>query len=186
MITCLVNGRRYIGITSRGINRRWNEHLYDARVRSNKGMPISRAIAKHGAENFRIEAVCCAKSWNDLCAVERLLIDQWETRKPGGYNASDGGRGPFGVKRSSESIERSASKHRGKPCHPNTRAAAVLAHKGKTKSAETRARMSQSRKGVRQSDEVKAKLRAYWAARRANGDFKTATAYEHHARWPAR
>ena len=36
--------------------------------------------------------------------------------------------------------------------------------------------------GVRHTEETKAKLRAYWAARRAAGHFKTATPYAHAAK----
>lgn len=181
-LRCLVNGKLYIGITSRGIQQRWNEHLYDARRRHSK-MAISRAIAKHGANNFVMEALCVAKSWDDICAVEKALIEQYGTRsRRVGYNLSGGGCGPLGIKRSAESIERSAAKHRGKPCHPNTREAAVRTHRGKTKSLEHRAKIAVSHRGKQQSAETRAKISAYWASRRARGDFKTERPYAHGAK----
>lgn len=180
LITCLVNSRRYVGITSRSIRQRWNEHLYDARTRK-KGMAISRAIAKYGSENFRIEPLCSARSWNDICAVEPTLIAQWNTRKPSGYNVSAGGEGPSGVKRDAASVERSASKHRGKPCHPNTLTAA-LAGKGKPKPPGHGAKVAAALRGRSRSKEVKEKISAYWAARRSAGEFKTATPYAHYRR----
>lgn len=76
LITCLINNRQYIGITSRGLRHRWSEHVYDSKAR-NKKMAISRAIAKYGAENFRMDALCSARSWEDICAVEPILIIQW-------------------------------------------------------------------------------------------------------------
>lgn len=182
MITCSFTGRAYIGITSRPLRRRWNEHLYDARRRGQ--MAISRAIAKHGAENFRIEAVCSARTWSDICAIETLLIEQHGTRAPQGYNVSDGGEGPFGVRRSAESVERSAAKHRGKPCHPNTMAAA-LAGKGRPKPDGFGAKVATALRGRPRSAETKAKLAAYWAERRAAGHFKTVSPYAHAARPPA-
>lgn len=177
LITCLINNRQYIGITSRGLRHRWSEHVYDSKAR-NKKMAISRAIAKYGAENFRMDALCSARSWEDICAVEPILIIQWKTRRPNGYNISEGGEGPFGVKRTAESVERSASKHRGKPCHPNTRAAA-MARKGHPKPHGHGAKVAAARRGKPCSDEVKAKLSAYWAARRATGAFKTDRPYAH-------
>lgn len=33
LITCIPSGRRYVGITRRTLNRRWNEHVHDARKR---------------------------------------------------------------------------------------------------------------------------------------------------------
>ncbi len=178
LITCSVTGRRYIGITSRTLRQRWHEHLYDSRTK--KRMAICRAIAKYGAHNFRIEALCCARSWKDICAVESILIAQWDTRKPNGYNVSAGGEGPFGVKRSPDSVERSAAKHRGKPCHPNT-VAAGKAQAGRPKSATHCANIATGRRGRRRDEATKAKLRAYWAARRAAGEFKTDQPYAHHA-----
>jgi group I intron endonuclease len=178
LITCLVNNRRYVGITSRLLKRRWNEHLYDSRT-GNKGMAIGRAIAKHGPENFLIEPVCCARSWDDICAVEPVLISQWGTRKPDGYNVSEGGEGPFGIKRSPDSVERSAAKHRGKPCHPNTRAAATRTHLGIPKSATMRAKVSAARTGKSRSEATKEKIRMSWAAKRAAGMFKTIEPYAH-------
>lgn len=178
LITCRVNGRQYVGITSRGVDRRWAEHLFDSRA-DTKRMAVTRALAKHGPENFTIEAICSASTWDGICAVESLLIVQHGTRAPCGYNVSAGGAGPFGVKRTADQIERSASKHRGLPCHPNTRAAAVRTHKGKPKGAEHRAKISASRIGKPRSAETKAKIAAYWAERRAAGAFKTAEPYGH-------
>lgn len=180
LITCLLNGKRYIGITSRGLRQRWNEHLYDARCKRPR-MAITRAIAKYGPENFSIEALCYAGSWADICALEPVLIEQHGTQnRRSGYNISSGGDGPFGVKHTAEAIERSASKHRGRPCHPNTLAAS-RAQKGRPKSNEHRARISAARAGLPRSDETKEKLRAYWASRRSAGEFKTAQPYAHYA-----
>lgn len=178
LITCLVNGKRYVGITSRGLNRRWSEHLYDGRS-ARTTMAISRAISKHGSSNFTIQAVCSARSWRDICAAEAILIRQYGCRLPEGYNLSEGGEGPFGCKRSAESVERIAAKHRGKPCHPNTRLAGSRTHKGVPKSSEHRARISAAKMGKTRSDSVKEKIRDYWANRRAGGVFKTSRPYEH-------
>ncbi len=184
IIRCLVTDRCYVGITSRTLKQRWSEHLYDAR-QAVKGMAISRAIAKHGAENFRIEPLCCSRSWADLCVAETALIAQWKTRAPMGYNLSDGGEGPNGVKRTAESVERSASKHRGKPCHPNTIAAA-RARRGVPKPSGHGAKVSAALTGRLRTDETKAKIRAYWAKRRADGEFKTAEPYAHGSKSIAR
>lgn len=178
IIRCLVTGRCYIGITSRTIEQRWYEHIYDAE-KGVKGMAISRAIAKHGVENFQIEPLCIARSWSDICNAEMALIAQWRTRAPNGYNLSDGGEGPNGVKRTAESVERSAAKHRGRPCHPNTKAAAIRTHKGVKKTPEHCARIAAGRAGKPRSEVTKAKIRASWAARRAAGEFKTSEPYAH-------
>lgn len=183
LITHLTSGKVYIGITSRALRNRWNEHLYESR-RKRSVMTISRAIADHGAENFSMESVCCASNWEDICAIEVILIEQYNCRAPLGYNLREGGQGAYGVERSADSIERSAAKHRGKPCHPNTIAAATRTHSGKPKSAEQRYRISIARMGKPRSEATKEKLRIYWASRRAAGEFKTNEPYAH-ARKPA-
>lgn len=175
IIRCLTNGMAYIGITSRGIKQRWTEHLYDA---GRSRMAISRAIAKHGMAAFRIEPLCSAQSWDDICSAEAILIEQHGTRAPKGYNISNGGEGPFGVTRSPESVERSAAKHRGRPCHPNTLAAS-RAMRGVPKPAGHGAKVAAALIGKPRSEETKAKLRAYWAARRQAGEFKTDKPYAH-------
>ena len=177
LITCAVTGHSYIGITSRGIRQRWNEHLYSARKRPNVGL-VNRAISKHGAAQFSIRVICEARSWANLCAIESVLIEQFQTRAPHGYNLSDGGEGPFGVKRSAESVERSAAKHRGKPCHPNT-VAAARARKGQKKPPGHGAKVAAALRGTHRTEETKAKLSVYWAKRRAEGAFKTAEPYAH-------
>lgn len=160
LITCLVNGRRYVGITSRTLKERWAEHEYSSRVGQPKGMVLSRAIAKHGLENFTIEAICSARTWEDICEAETVLIAQWGTRAPKGYNVRAGGEGAYGRAPTAESIERSAAKHRGKPCHPNTRAAAVRTHLGRPKSPEHCAKIALARTGWVPSVEVRARISA--------------------------
>lgn len=178
VIRCLIDGKIYVGITSRSLRQRWNEHLYASRKRHVR-QTISSAIAKHGSQNFEIEAVCSARTWADICEAEKALIVQYDCLAPRGYNLRDGGEGVFGCKRSAESIEQSAAKHRGKPCHPNTVAAAHL-RRGVPKPAGHGAKVSAALTGMRRSEETRAKLSAYWAARRASGDFETTKPYANH------
>jgi group I intron endonuclease len=178
LITCLVSGHCYVGITSRGMRQRWNEHLYSARKRPNVGL-VNRAIAKYGSAAFTIAVIMEASSWKELCALEPVLIKKFNARAPNGYNLSNGGEGPFGIKRSPESVEKSAAKHRGNPCHENTRRASSITHKGIAKSAAHRAKISASKIGIKRSETTKEKIRIYWSNRRANGDFKTSKPYEH-------
>ena len=180
IIRCLIDGKVYVGITSRSLAHRWNEHLYASRQRPRR-QTISAAIAKHGASNFQMEPICSALSWGAICESERELILQYDCLAPRGYNLRSGGEGSFGCTRSAESIERSAAKHRGKPCHPNTIAAA-RARRGVPKPAGHGSKVSAALKGRSRTDETKAKIRAYWAKRRAAGEFKTTEAYAHYSK----
>lgn len=95
MLTCKVNGKRYIG-QSNNIKRRMNEHR-----RCQSFAPvISRAIAKYGWDAFD-------KTVLEFCPVEEL--DEKEIYyiaelKPE-YNLAKGGGGPTGCKPSPETIE---------------------------------------------------------------------------------
>ncbi|MCR4297556.1 MAG: GIY-YIG nuclease family protein [Gallionella sp.] len=177
LITCLTSGRQYVGVTGRPFAKRWNEHVYDSTRRKTA---LARAIAKHGRSNFTIEALCSFGTWADACAAEDGLIQQHGTMAPNGYNVMPSGKGRgVGFVPSAESVERSAAKHRGLPCHENTRAAAVATHLGKPKSAEHCKRIAAARTGTTRTEATKEKIRAAWAKRRANGEFKTAEPYAH-------
>lgn len=177
LMRCLIDGKVYIGITSRSLRERWNGHVYASRNRPGR-QTVSRAIAKHGSGNFTIEAICSARSWADICEAEKRLIVQYDCIAPKGYNLRAGGEGAVSRKRTADAIERSAAKHRGKPCHPNTIAAA-RARRGVPKPDGHGAKVAAALKGRQRSEETKAKIRAYWAARRAAGEFKTKEPYEH-------
>jgi len=101
-ITCTLNGKRYIGIASNGVKRRFIQHQYDAR----KGIdtPLHSAIRKYGIENFTIEALARTTDWKEICQIERemIAIHNTLTQNGKGYNIATGGEGPFGVKRSTE------------------------------------------------------------------------------------
>lgn len=179
LLICIKTGRQYIGVTGRSLAKRWHEHVYDSKRRQTS---LARAIAKHGARSFTIEAICSFRTWDDACSSEDTLIRQWDTRSPNGYNMMPGGRGRgVGFKPSAESVERSAEKHRGLPAHPNTIAAA-RARRGIGKPEGHGAKVAAALKGKPRSEETKTKIRAYWADRRERGEFKTDRAYQHHAR----
>lgn len=133
LITCVPSGKQYIGVTARSLMRRWYEHTADAETRPGHSA-IRRAIAKYGKEQFTIEPVCCSRTYADLLEVEKVLIKQWETRAPRGYNLTLGGQGANGCKRSPEHI-----------------AAVVRYLTGRPRSAITRARVSASKLGKSQN-----------------------------------
>ncbi len=182
LVTCRVTGKRYIGITSGDVAQRWKHHVYYSQRERSRASALGAAIRKYGADAFSVEVICCARGLDDIKAVEAVLIQQWATFAPGGYNLTLGGQGRFGFKPSRESVEQSAAKHRGKPCHINTRAAASRFHLGKKKSVQHSAKIAAARRGVSRSNTTKDKIRAYWAARRASGAFKTSHPYEHYSK----
>lgn len=102
----------------------------------------------------------CARSWDDICAAERTLIEQFGSVAPRGYNLRAGGEGVYGYKPTPDAIECSAAKHRGKPCHPNTRRVSSEFHKGRKRSPEHRAKIAAAKRGTVRSVETRAKIRS--------------------------
>ena len=110
-ITCLVNGKMYIGQTVRPIEKRFQAHL--SKTQRGKDYKISRAIRKYGEENFIVEEVLTVFAptkeilKKKLDYVEMRLIKKLETHKCG-YNSTDGGEGTLGLKLSEHAIRKMA------------------------------------------------------------------------------
>lgn len=88
MITCCVNGKRYIGITRGSAEKRLQRHMTASRDLKLK-TKFARAIRKYGRENFTTQVVYEAVDWRELCAVERGLIAAYSPE----YNITRGGEG---------------------------------------------------------------------------------------------
>lgn len=83
-----INGKRYVGVTSQGPEKRWNEgkgytprqpHMYNA-------------IQKWGWDNFEHEILVSDVSVEDASLIEQTLIKEWQLQNPKyGYNAQSGG-----------------------------------------------------------------------------------------------
>jgi len=103
LITNKVNGRQYVGQTSRRksdeeqptaeqlLGRRWEGHKTDAK---NQGkLLIHPAIREYGAENFTTEVIA---EYPDNCLnfAEKLFVKLFNTVTPNGYNIYGGGFAP--------------------------------------------------------------------------------------------
>ena len=95
-ITNILNDKGYVGRTEKDPQERFKGHIYAAH--SGGPMVISRAIRKHGEENFKFEVLeeC---SVEDQYIRESQLIEKYDTFR-NGYNSSLGGEGAgAGIKR---------------------------------------------------------------------------------------
>ena len=92
-ITNNVNGHGYIGITQCALAKRWREHLCAARTGSDKR--LYRAMRKYGTDNFKIEVIRQAESFEELQRFECELIIEHNTHAKNGqgYNLTAGGEG---------------------------------------------------------------------------------------------
>ena len=110
-ITCLVNGKMYIGQTVQSLDNRWRRHVLSTQRGSDH--KFHRAIRKYGEENFIVEEVLTVFAptkeilKKKLDYVEMRLIKKLETHKCG-YNSTDGGEGTLGLKLSEHAIRKMA------------------------------------------------------------------------------
>jgi group I intron endonuclease len=99
-ITNTVNGKRYVGYTSRTMKVRWRLHVKDARTRKRKNK-FQHAILKYGESSFSFEILYVEKTKREAVETEVLTIMD---RNPE-YNSTLGGEGTHGHVVSEESRE---------------------------------------------------------------------------------
>lgn len=126
-ITCLVNGKPYIGQTRQKLNRRMSGHK-----RSKVKRGIDAAIEKYGWENFTVEVIetCPVEQLNER---EKFWIAELNSKDPNGYNLTDGGSGtnPSDETRAkiSASNKGKHSQNKGKPLTEEHKAKIAVARK---------------------------------------------------------
>ncbi|WP_214807588.1 GIY-YIG nuclease family protein [Exiguobacterium sp. s102] len=84
-ITNNINGKQYVGITGRSLEKRFAEHC-------KADSYIGKAIRKNGAENFTVQKIDDAITRDDLIQKEISWIQKLGTFKKG-YNQTLGGDG---------------------------------------------------------------------------------------------
>ena len=90
LITLNRTKKQYVGITKYSTP--------DNRIERHKKSDylIGRAIRKHGI--LKVSIIAVTQNWNELCKLEKELIILHNTRKPHGYNLTDGGEGTIGFR----------------------------------------------------------------------------------------
>ena len=85
------NGKRYIGITGQGVEKRWNYgHGYDTQL-------FGRAVKKYGWVNITHEILFDGLTLDEAYQRERESIAAFKTKDPQyGYNCDNGGAGADG------------------------------------------------------------------------------------------
>ena len=89
-ITNKINGKSYIGKTEQTVEKRFKEHISDARNKAHMDRPLYRAIRKYGIENFIIETL---EECDNAVEREVFWIKHYNTFGNSGYNATIGGDG---------------------------------------------------------------------------------------------
>lgn len=134
-----VNGKCYIGQTTKSIKWRWREHR-----RCHRRFVLHKAIRKYGAGNFTITELAQACSIECLNYLEPLFIAAYNTLAPRGYNLDSGGRNN---KAHPDTVTKMSMAKKGKRFTAEHRAKIGAAQKGRTLSLEQRARQSSTMRG---------------------------------------
>lgn len=136
-ITNKINNKIYIGITNQGSGARYRHHWYESRI--GEPAPIHRAMAKYGEENFTLEIIDFADTYEELKEKEKYYIKLYDSmNREVGYNLTEGGDGTFGRLHSDDTKEKIRQKALGRKA-----------------SEETKKKMSEARKGRKISEKVK-------------------------------
>ena len=121
-----INLKVYVGITSREISDRFDEHLSRARC-GVRGSRLYDAIRKHGSDNFVQSLICVTDSEEAVRLLETKYINYYDSYN-NGYNCNLGGCGHLHIP---EELRKKIGD----------------AQKGKIISEESRAKMSAAKKG---------------------------------------
>lgn len=137
LVTNLINGKRYVGITNKTIQKRWDRHCKDAMNGATN--LLQRAIRKYGKSAFTIVELHTYASAVEAKSDEIRLIAELKTFSFDvdslGYNMTRGGDGAIGYRFSDE--QKAKMSARAKESNPM---------RGKMHSEETKRQMSESHK----------------------------------------
>lgn len=163
----LVNGYRYIGFTTQGLEKRKYQHLWAARKSST--YYFHNAIRKHGAENFVFEVLGDFDGDADLAKLyEFEAIAKYRPE----YNLTYGGEGGTMHESTRKKIAEANSRRvftdemrknagdaqRGRKRSAETKEKLRLAGLGRKHTAESLKKMSEVQRGHPTSDEARKKM----------------------------
>lgn len=152
-ITNTVNGKIYIGKTTKTIEERFQRHTYNANAESQTH--LYRAMRKYGTEAFTVtELESGFNSEDDLNEAEIRYISELSPH----YNMTAGGEGTSGFNHYSETRKKISKAIKGKKRSEQTKRKISKAFKGRNLSEETKRKISDAQKGRKHSAESKRKM----------------------------
>jgi len=157
--TNIINGKRYIGVTSRGLSYRKCSHYAKARSKFVNGGQCPKfhaAIRKYGEDAFSWEILETHANVEDMMAAEIRLIAELKPE----YNLTLGGEGAKGTKHTEETKRLLSEQKKGKSVSPERRQKMKETAQRINTTPEYREKMSAAKKGERKSSEWRAKISA--------------------------
>ena len=99
LVTNLINGKKYVGQTTRTIEKRWKEHQEGAFI-SRLDFYFYKALRKYGIENFEIKEIeQCSNELLDEKEIEYIEYYKSFYIYRQGYNLTRGGKGGSKINR---------------------------------------------------------------------------------------
>lgn len=103
-ITCLANGKMYVGSTTRLFSQRWGDHKVMLDHNKHANIHLQRAWNKYGSNSFKFEIL-------ETCSPELVLgLEQYWINMLGtyvdGFNRNPTARNSQGIKRSPETCKK--------------------------------------------------------------------------------
>jgi group I intron endonuclease len=167
-----LNGKSYIGCTSKSIDDRWQEHINNALRGSD--LAFHRAIRKYGVGIWEHETLEIHESSFSAYEAEKRLIAHFNTFSSEGYNLTEGGEGSTGhvYSHTPEARLKISQALRNRVVSDETRRKLSEAKKGKKWSDEQKKMLSVARVGIIPSDETREKLRKALKGRKFSEEHK--------------
>lgn len=142
VVTHVASGRKYVGITTKTVMRRWSAHQCHARHGSK--MLLHVAIREHGSDAFDVEHIACGRDFEALKAAEMAAILQFDCMAPRGYNRTRGGQGALGLIPTAEHLEKLSKSHLGKRHTEATKRKIGTAGRGRTMPEDAKRKIAQA------------------------------------------
>ena len=141
-----VNGKVYIGQTTRTLEERHKEH------ERRKNTAFDKALSKYGSKSFTCEVLCQCDTTEALNEAEKYYIKLYNSLVPFGYNMCEGGNNTKGYTHKDESKRKMSVAKKGKYLGNDN------PFYNKTHNEETRKKLSEARKGRKLDSEWKENL----------------------------
>ena len=152
-----LNGKGYVGQTTRALHIRIADHRNDA-MSARYNSAIHKAIRKYGWSEFEVSVLEECQDIVSLNLAEISWIERLGCLAPNGYNLTSGGKN--GGKVSDESRARMSAAQTGRVVSPETLQRMSAANIGKKASLETREKISAANIGKKASLETREKISA--------------------------
>lgn len=150
-----INGKIYVGQTTRSLEERMDEHKRHSLVL------VDKEISKYGFDNFSTEVIDHADTLKELDEKERKWIAFYDCMIPNGYNLCNGGSTTEGYHHTDEAKAKMSRAKKGKYTGEEN------SFYGKHHSAEQKAKWSKDRKG-RNMDKAREAMLKNWRKRVRN------------------